>query len=227
MTRFGLCSTAYNGYQWDEIVKSLFDIYLCGSDHIEDITSLMPCLSQAPDSHVPSSDTIGRGIKQLATDNITYTAKSGNTYAFNTNELLNDLLMKLNMAVGFFKSGQFLDVDFDHQFIPTEKHDATYSYKESVRLFPRCGKRGRCYRPCREPRRQYAGKVLSGRNLETAVCIPAQTWAVHLPIPCRLRPYSKEIIGNHRRAQQSVLSACVKLRERLYGILQSWTVGNH
>ena len=49
----------HNGYQWDEIVKSLFDIYLCGSDHIEDITSLMPCLSQAPDSHVPSSDTLG------------------------------------------------------------------------------------------------------------------------------------------------------------------------
>ena len=106
----GLRSTAYNGYQWDEIVKSLFDIYLCGGDHIENITSLMPCLSQAPGSHIPSSDTIGRGIKQLATDNITYTAKSGNTYTFNTNELLNDLLMKLNMAVGLFKSGQFLDV---------------------------------------------------------------------------------------------------------------------
>lgn len=104
----GLRSTAYNGYQWDEIVKSLFDIYLCGSDHIEDITSLMHCLSQAPGSHVPSSGTIGRGIKQLATDNITYTAKSG----------------------------QFLDVDFDHQFIPTEKHDATYSYKKAFGYFP-------------------------------------------------------------------------------------------
>ena len=132
----GLRSTAHNGYQWDEIVKSLFDIYLCGGDHIEDITSLMPCLSQAPGSHVPSSDTIGRGIKQLTTDNITYTAKSGNTYTFNTNELLNDLLMKLNMAVGLFKSGQFLDVDFDHQFIPTEKHDATYSYKKAFGYFP-------------------------------------------------------------------------------------------
>lgn len=114
----GLRSTAYNGYQWDAIVKSLFDIYLCGGDHIEDFASLMPCLGQALDSHVPSSDTIGRGIKQLATDNIIYTAKSGNTYTFNTNELLNDLLMKLNMAVGLFKSGQFLDMDFDNQFIP-------------------------------------------------------------------------------------------------------------
>lgn len=104
----GLRSTAYNGYQWDEIVKSLFDIYLCGGDHIEDITSLMHCLSQAPGSHVPSSGTIGRGIKQLATDNITYTAKSG----------------------------QFLDVDFDHQFIPTEKHNATYSYKKAFGYFP-------------------------------------------------------------------------------------------
>ena len=40
------------------------------------------------------------------------------------------------MAVGLFKSGQFLDVDFDHQFIPTEKHDATYSYKKAFGYFP-------------------------------------------------------------------------------------------
>ena len=38
----GLRSTAYNGYQWDEIVKSLFDIYLCGGDHIE--TLLPSCI---------------------------------------------------------------------------------------------------------------------------------------------------------------------------------------
>ena len=44
--------------------------------------------------------------------------------------------MKFNMAVGLFKSGQFLDVDFDHQFIPTEKHDATYSYKKAFDYFP-------------------------------------------------------------------------------------------
>ena len=40
------------------------------------------------------------------------------------------------MAVGHFKSGQFLDVDFDHQFIPTEKHDTTYSYKKAFGYFP-------------------------------------------------------------------------------------------
>ena len=44
--------------------------------------------------------------------------------------------MKLNMAVGLFKSGQFLDVDFDHQFIPTEKHDATYSDKKAFGYYP-------------------------------------------------------------------------------------------
>ena len=82
----GLRSTAHNGYQWEEIVKSLFDIYLCGGDHIEDFASLMPCLGQAHGSHVPSSDTIGRGIKKLATDNIRYTAKSGNTYTFNSQQ---------------------------------------------------------------------------------------------------------------------------------------------
>ena len=125
----GLRSTAQ--VQWDEIVKSLFDIYLCGSDHIEDIASCLVLVK--PLTVTFQAATLLGAASNNQTDNITYTAKSGNTYAFNTNELLNDLLMKLNMAVGLFKSGQFLDVDFDHQFIPTEKHDAhTPTRKRSV-----------------------------------------------------------------------------------------------
>ena len=112
------------------------------------------------------------------------------------------------------------DVDFDHQFIPTEKHDATYPGQESVRLFPGGGKRGRCYRPCRELRRQYR-RQSSVRQKPLNGCLhPCATWAVHLLIPVPIAAHSKEI-GNYRRAQQSVLSACVKLRERLYGICRA------
>ena len=35
----------------------------------------------------------------------------------NTNPRLNDLLMKLNMKMGLFKSGQTVNVDFDHVFV--------------------------------------------------------------------------------------------------------------
>ena len=43
----GLRSTARNGYQWDEIVKSLFDIYLCGGDHTEDNITSPECKKTA------------------------------------------------------------------------------------------------------------------------------------------------------------------------------------
>lgn len=95
--------------------------------------------------------------------------------------------------------------------------------QESVWLFPRCGKRGRCNRPCREPRRQYAGKVLSGRNLETAVSVPAQAWAVHLPISCRLRLLFERNRGNTRT---TICSICVRQTAKVsIRNLQNWMVG--
>ena len=106
-----------------------------GSDHIETLLPSLPCLSQALTVTFRAATLLGAALKQLATDNITYTAKSGNTYAFNTNELERPT-DETQHGRGLFKSGQFLDVDFDHQFIPTEKHDATYSYKKAFGYFP-------------------------------------------------------------------------------------------
>lgn len=45
-------------------------------------------------------------------------------FRFNTNPRLNDLLMKLNMKMGLLKSGQTVNVDFDHVFAKTKKADA-------------------------------------------------------------------------------------------------------
>lgn len=221
----GLRSTAHNGYQWDEIVKSLFNIYLCGGDHIEDIISLMPSLSQAPGSHVTSSDTIGRGIKQLTTDNITYTAKSGNTYTFNTNEFLNDLLMKLNMAVGLFKSGQFLDVDFGHQFIPTEKHDATYSYKKAFGYFPGVASVGDVIVHVENQDGNTPVKFCQAETLKRLLASLRKHGLSIYRFRVDCGSYSKEIVET--RAQQSVLSACVKLRKCLYGICRTGWLENH
>nr|WP_223927191.1 hypothetical protein [Prevotella lacticifex] len=49
------------GYQYSDIMLALFCIYLCGGDHIEDITTILnKYLSTAPDARIPSSDTIAR-----------------------------------------------------------------------------------------------------------------------------------------------------------------------
>ena len=56
------------GYQYSEIAGSLSSVYFCGGDCVEDVTShLMPHLSLHPTLRTCSSDTILRGISELAT----------------------------------------------------------------------------------------------------------------------------------------------------------------
>ena len=87
----GLRCTSY-GYQYSEIVGSLASVYFCGGDCVEDVTShLMPHLSLHPTLRTCSSDTILRGISELATANTAYTSDTGRSHDFNTAAKLNSL----------------------------------------------------------------------------------------------------------------------------------------
>ena len=73
-----------------KIVDSLSSIYFCGGDCVEDVTShQMPHLSLHPTLCTCSSDTILRGISELATINTTYTSDTGKSYDFNMATKLN------------------------------------------------------------------------------------------------------------------------------------------
>ena len=113
------------GYQYSEIIRSLMSIYFCGGSCIEDVTThLMNHLSLHPTLRTCSSDAILRAIKELTQENISYTSDMGKTYDFNTADTLNTLLLNCIFASGQLKAGEMYDVDFDHQFIETEKYDA-------------------------------------------------------------------------------------------------------
>ena len=132
----GLRCTSF-GYQYSEIFGSLSSVYLCGGDYVEDVTShLMPHLSLDPTLRTCSSDTILRGISELATANTTYISDTGKSYAFNTAPKLNSLLVKALVNTGQLVSGESYDMDFDHQFIGTEKHDAKMTYKKFTGYSP-------------------------------------------------------------------------------------------
>ena len=126
------------GYQYSEIIRSIFALFMCGGDCMEDINLyLRDVLSDRPSTRVPSADTVLRAIEELATENVTYTAtKSGKTYDFNTAEKLNRLLIELLLATGQLVRGEAYDVDFDHQFIETEKYDAKRTYKHFLGYSP-------------------------------------------------------------------------------------------
>lgn len=133
----GKRDASWNAYQYSEVIETLFCNYLCGQDCLEDINTLAPQLSMRPGTHVPSSDTVGRVLKSLATENISYTCKdSGNSYSFNTAETLNKLLLSMIKTMGLLKAGEDVTLDFDHQFIPAHKLDAKYSYKKDYGYFP-------------------------------------------------------------------------------------------
>jgi hypothetical protein len=124
-------------YSYSDLIMSLFCIYLCGGDHIEDITSYLGgTFSMRPNTKAASSDTIARALKGLAQDDVIYRSDSGASYAFNTAERLNRLLLSMLFRLGLLEKGGVLDLDFDHQFTPTGKHDAKYSYKRACGYFP-------------------------------------------------------------------------------------------
>lgn len=119
------------GYQYSEIIRSLMCVYFCGGSCVEDISShLMEHVSLHPLLRTCSADTILRAINELTGENISYTSDSGKSYDFNTSDTLNTLLLNCLLASGQLKAGECYDVDFDHQFIETEKYDARPTYKK-------------------------------------------------------------------------------------------------
>ena len=93
-------------------------------------------LSLHPTLRTCSADTILRAIKELTQDNISYTSDTGKTYDFNTADKLNTLLLNCLLSTGQLKEGEGYDVDFDHQFIETEKYDAKPTYKKFLGYRP-------------------------------------------------------------------------------------------
>ena len=97
----------------------------------QDVTThLTNHLSLHPTLRTCSSDTILRAIKELTQENISYTSDTGKNYDFNTADTLNTLLLNCMFASGQLKECEMYDVDFDHQFIETEKYDAKPTYKK-------------------------------------------------------------------------------------------------
>lgn len=124
-------------FGYGSVFASLFFSYLCGGECLEDINALVGQFCQRPGTMLPGADTVGRGLKELAEENIVYKSKSsGMPYSFNTAERLNILLLRMIRKLRLITPGSHVDLDFDHQFIPAHKFDAKYSYKQDYGYFP-------------------------------------------------------------------------------------------
>lgn len=118
------------GFSYSDIIQNLMNVFFCGGDCAEDIQShLSKDLKSIPGNHVPSADTLLRGIKELSTENTSYESVSNNKYDFNINKNLNDLNIKSLLLTKQLEKDLFYDFDYDNQIIPTEKYDTKKTYK--------------------------------------------------------------------------------------------------
>ena len=125
------------GYQYSEIFRALMCVYFCGGTCMEDISAhLMKHLSLHPRLRTCSADTILRAIEELTCKNATYTSDTGKSYDFNTADNMNDLLVNALLRAGQLEAGKEYDLDFDRQYIETEKFDAKPTYKKFLGYGP-------------------------------------------------------------------------------------------
>ena len=94
------------------ILGSLFFSYLCGGDCLEGINALTGQFLKRPGTLLPGADTVGRGLKELAEENIVYRSEtSGKSYSFNIAEKLNTLLLRMIRRMGLIKGSSIKCVD--------------------------------------------------------------------------------------------------------------------
>ena len=105
------------------IFGSLFFSYLCGGDCLEDINALIGQFKQRPDTLLPGADTVGRGLKELAEENIIYKSEtSDKSYSFNTAQKLTstekDIITIYNERGASEKNFDIQNNDFGWSHLP-------------------------------------------------------------------------------------------------------------
>lgn len=128
---------AQSQYSWKDLIYSLFSIYYCGGDCIEDIGgNFKNSLLNNPLVKVPSPDTILTRLKELTVPNIVDKSPQGkDQHAFSINPSLAKLNIELLAKMGCFNSDEIL-IDYDNTIIYTEKSDTKMTYKKQYGYQP-------------------------------------------------------------------------------------------
>jgi hypothetical protein len=124
-------------YSYSDLFLNMCYITFCGGDCAEDVNYIKPTMRHLMGMKTASPDTMLSMQKELMTHAQEITSDSGTVNKININDPLNELLVKTALHLGVLKrERKDYCMDFDHQFIPTEKYDATYSYKKERGYFP-------------------------------------------------------------------------------------------
>lgn len=126
------------GYNYSDLLLSRIYTALCGGSATEDVNYVRDnTLKHLKGIGIPSADTILRGDVELSVPCEYIETASGKVNKINVNTGMNGFL--IDSAIEFNQlnpKDKDLIYDFDHQFIPADKYDAQYSYKNKKGYFP-------------------------------------------------------------------------------------------
>ncbi len=126
------------GYNYSDIFLSRIYTAFCGGNATEDVNYVKDnTLKRLRGVDIPSADTILRGDVELSVPCRFIESTPGTINKINVNTKMNGFLV--DSAIKFNQlnpKSNDLVYDFDHQFIPADKYDAAYSYKNKKGYFP-------------------------------------------------------------------------------------------
>lgn len=124
-------------YDWPDIINSLFSVFFCGGDCIEDLgTNFKDKLNNNPYVKIPSPDRVLDRLKELSIDSFECETKRGKAiHTFSTNPKLNKLNVSLLEKLNKFEE-EILTIDYDNTIVFTEKADSKMTYKRDYGYQP-------------------------------------------------------------------------------------------
>lgn len=131
-------------FSYSDCIKNYLMLFMAGGDCAEDIqVHLKDEFDNVKGLNNCSADTLLRMQKELATKKEIRLSKNNVENQINTNSKLNELNVELLLKLNALNTDSYHDLDFDNQFIPCEKYDATKSYKMKLGYFPSVATIGR------------------------------------------------------------------------------------
>lgn len=117
------------GYDYSDILMAFTYAQHSGATCIEDINQLREEFSNHPTFKICSPDTVLRCLNELKTENTIDTSQQGIEHQFNSNKVLNELLLKTIVKTEALKPAIEYTLDYDNTVAACNKYDAKRSYK--------------------------------------------------------------------------------------------------
>jgi hypothetical protein len=124
-------------YSYEEAIIAWILTAFCGGTRLDHISKVKNQLAVFPNLNIPSNDTLGRVMKQLATDvatqrSITHKREATIVYThYNNNLKMNRMLVKATKKMGALKEGCPYTLHIDATFIETNSAGAVMSSEKA------------------------------------------------------------------------------------------------